>query len=219
MVPKGFRLELVPTMRNYDQEFIETWYEKLKSFSLTLTKNISSYCDKTIVQTKQIKHLRNIDWFGKCYSKIIRTNDAKTKHFLHQHTFKTFNSLESKSETTREKTLQASKMPTTFKKSYANAVSGAKDVKHNNHIISCNTSNTNVANEWQTILGNYSKDRAKHHPEVIQKLNRHLPQQTEQLKKWTNWTTQKRNKKTIALKKTLQVTLKMQKQHTGQKHI
>ena len=37
-------------------------------------------------------------------------------------------------------------------KSYANAVSGANNVKYNKHIISRNTSNTNIANEPQSIL-------------------------------------------------------------------
>ena len=64
-----------------------------------------------------------------------------------------FNTLNYKPETTREETLQPPQEPTAFKKPYANAVSGAINVKHNNHIISCNTSNTNVANEPQTVLG------------------------------------------------------------------
>ena len=53
LVPKGLRLELEPKVGNYDQEFVDTWYAKLKSFSLTLIKDIASYCDKTIAQTKQ----------------------------------------------------------------------------------------------------------------------------------------------------------------------
>ena len=51
--PKGLRVELEPTIGNYDQEFIDTWYAKLKSFSLTLMKDFVNYCDKTILQTKQ----------------------------------------------------------------------------------------------------------------------------------------------------------------------
>ena len=34
-------------------EFVDTWYVKLKSFSLALIKDISSCCDETISQTKQ----------------------------------------------------------------------------------------------------------------------------------------------------------------------
>ena len=53
LVPNGLRLELELKFRNYDQEFVDTWYAKLKSFSLTPMKGIASYCDKTIAQTKQ----------------------------------------------------------------------------------------------------------------------------------------------------------------------
>ena len=49
--------------------------------------------------------------------------------------------------------MQPTKEPTAFKKSCANGVSGANTINYNNHIISLNTSNTNVANERQTILG------------------------------------------------------------------
>ena len=51
LVVKGLRLELEPTIGNYDQEFVDTWYAKLKSFSLSLMKDIASYCDKTITTT------------------------------------------------------------------------------------------------------------------------------------------------------------------------
>ena len=82
----------------------------------------------------------------------IKTSEAKTKRLLHQRKFKKFNSLKYKPETTREEAPQPTKEPTAFKKSYANAVSGANNVKYNNHIISRNTSNTNVVNEPQTVL-------------------------------------------------------------------
>ena len=52
LIPKGLRLEFEPKMVNYHQEFVDTWYAKLKSFSITLVKKIASYCDKTIAQTK-----------------------------------------------------------------------------------------------------------------------------------------------------------------------
>ena len=66
---------------------------------------------------------------------------------------KKFNSLNYKPETTREETVQPTKKPTAYKKSYANAVLGANNVKYNNRIISRNTSHTNVINEPQRILG------------------------------------------------------------------
>ena len=65
LVPKGVKRELEPTIANYNQEFIDTWYSKLKTFSLTLMKDIVAHCDKTIVKTEDnIKdtetHLKNI---------------------------------------------------------------------------------------------------------------------------------------------------------------
>ena len=91
LAPKGLRLELEPTIRNYDQDFVDTWYTKLKSFSLTLMKDIASYCDKTIVQTKQ--NIRETETDLKSVTakqeyfqieETIKTNEAKTKRLLHQ---------------------------------------------------------------------------------------------------------------------------------------
>ena len=155
LVPKGLRLELGTTIGNYDQEFVDTWYAKWKSFSLTQMKDIASYCDKTIAQTKQ--NIRETETDLKSVTEkeeyfqieeTIKTNETKTKRLLHQCKFKKFNSLKYK-----EEILQRTKEPTAFKKSYANAVSGANNVKYNNHIISRSFSNANVANEPQTILG------------------------------------------------------------------
>ena len=53
LVPKGLKLKLEPTIGNYDQEFVDTWYSKLKIFSLTLMKDIIAHCDKTIVKTEE----------------------------------------------------------------------------------------------------------------------------------------------------------------------
>ena len=41
-------IEWEPTVDNYDQEFGDAWYSKLKLFSLTLMKDIVAHCDKTI---------------------------------------------------------------------------------------------------------------------------------------------------------------------------
>ena len=65
LVPKGLNLELEPTIGNYDQEFVDTWYSKLKTFSLTLMNDIVAHCDKAIVKAEDnIKdtetHLKNI---------------------------------------------------------------------------------------------------------------------------------------------------------------
>ena len=50
-VPKGLKLDLDPTIGNYDKEFVDTWYSKLKTFSLILMKDTVAHCDKTIVKT------------------------------------------------------------------------------------------------------------------------------------------------------------------------
>ena len=108
LIPKGLRLE-----------FVDTWYAKLKSFSITLVKKIASYCDKTIAQTKHniretetdlksVQQKRNTFW--------LKTNEPKTKHFLHQRKFKKFNNLKYKRDTARGET-QPTKKSTAFNKS------------------------------------------------------------------------------------------------------
>ena len=112
LVPKGWRLELEPVIGNYDQEHKDTWYAKLKSFPLTLTKDIASYCDKTIAQTKQdIREtgtdLKNVTAKEEYFQieELIKTNVAKTKRSLFQRKLKKFNSLKYKPETSREEIL------------------------------------------------------------------------------------------------------------------
>ena len=51
LIPKGFKLELEPTIKNHDQEFLDTWYSILQEFSLTLRKGIVKFCDKTMSET------------------------------------------------------------------------------------------------------------------------------------------------------------------------
>ena len=89
LVAKGLKLELEPTMGNCDQEFVDAWYSKLKTFSLTLIKDIVVHCDKTIVKTEDnIKdtetHLKNITEREEYQSieKTIKNNEANTKHLL-----------------------------------------------------------------------------------------------------------------------------------------
>ena len=112
-------------------------------------KDIASYCDKTIAQTKQNiretgANLKNITAKEEYFQieEPIKTNEAKTKRSLLQRKLKKFNSLKYKPETSREEILQQTKEPTAFKKSYGNAVSSAKNIKHIKCIISRNTSNT-----------------------------------------------------------------------------
>ena len=123
-------------------------------------KEIASYYDKTIAQTKQNireteTYLKSVTATKKYFQieETIKKNEAKIKRFVHQRKFKKFNSLKYKPETTREETLQPTKEPTVFKKPNANAVIGTNNIKYNNHIISHNISNNNAANEPQTFLG------------------------------------------------------------------
>ena len=62
-------------------------------------KDIASYCDKTITQTKQnIREtetdLKSVTAKEKCFQveETIKTNEAKTKRLLHQNKFKKVNS-------------------------------------------------------------------------------------------------------------------------------
>ena len=105
-------MELESTIGNYYQVFVETWYAKLKSFSLTFMKDIASYCDKTIAQTKQ--NIRETETDLKSVTakeehfqieETIKTNEAKAKRLLHQRKFKKFNSLKYKPETIRQETI------------------------------------------------------------------------------------------------------------------
>ena len=80
LAPKDLRLELEPTIGNYDPGFVDTWYAKLKSFSLTLMKDIASYYDKTIVQTKQNIRETKID---------LRSVTVKEEYFQIEETIKT----------------------------------------------------------------------------------------------------------------------------------
>ena len=85
---------------------------KIEIIFITLMKDIASYCDKTIVETKQ--NIRETETDLKSVTakeehfqieETIKTNGAKAKHLLHQRKFKKFNSLKYKPETTRQETI------------------------------------------------------------------------------------------------------------------
>ena len=82
-------IEWEPAIDNYDQEFVDTWYSKLKLFSLTLMKDIVAHCDKTIFKiddhikdtethVKNITELEEYQWI----EKTIRNTEANTKRLL-----------------------------------------------------------------------------------------------------------------------------------------
>ena len=89
VVPKGLKLELEPTLGNYDQEFVGMWFSKLKRYFPTLMRDIVANCDKNIVKTKDNieyaeTHLKNITEREEYQSieKIIKNNEANTKRLL-----------------------------------------------------------------------------------------------------------------------------------------
>ena len=57
-----------PTIRNFDQQFIDNWFSKLKDYSFDSMKDIIKFCDKTIVETKPVsenieaKLTASIEW-------------------------------------------------------------------------------------------------------------------------------------------------------------
>ena len=142
----------------YDQEFVDTWYSKLKTFSLTLMKDIVAHCDKTIVKTEDnIKdtetHLKNITEREEYQSieKTIKNNEANTKHLLQQRKFKKFNYLKYKQNSTTKETPQPTKYKTRFQKTYASVSQGTNNT--NTYVSTTEKfSNTNAENESQALL-------------------------------------------------------------------
>ena len=63
------------TSGNYDQVFVSTLHAKLKSFSLTSFKDIASYCNKPIAQTKQSNRETETD---------LKHVTAKEKYFQNE---------------------------------------------------------------------------------------------------------------------------------------
>ena len=53
VIPKIILLELEPTIGNHNQEFLDNWYGKLKTFSISMMEDIVTFCDKTLKSTKQ----------------------------------------------------------------------------------------------------------------------------------------------------------------------
>ena len=123
LVPKALKLELEITIENYDQEFVDTWHSKLKTFSLTLVKDIVAHCNKTIVKTEEnIKdtgaHVKNITEREEYQSieKTIKNNEANTKQLQQQRKFKKFNYFKYKQNSTTKETPQPIKNKTGFQK-------------------------------------------------------------------------------------------------------
>ena len=99
LIPKGLKLVLKPTIGNFDQEFVDQWYSKLKGFSLILMKDIKTYREKTIKSTNErintepilINLTENQEFLN--IDKILKTNEKATKRQLQHWKFKKFNYL------------------------------------------------------------------------------------------------------------------------------
>ena len=66
-----------PTIGNYNQEFVDMWYSKLKT-SLTLMKDIAAHCDKTIVKTED--SIKDTETHLKKYNRKIRIPEHWKNH-------------------------------------------------------------------------------------------------------------------------------------------
>ena len=100
LIPKGLKLELEPTIGNYDQEFLDNWYAKLKDFSLILMKDIVQFCSLTVQKTNEdiksteetLRKSMENEEFNKVKA-TIKENEEATKRLLQQRKFKKFNHL------------------------------------------------------------------------------------------------------------------------------
>ena len=103
LLPKRLEITLEPTIRNFDQEFVDNWYTNLKHFSFVLMKQIVAYCDKREQKTQtNINESETIlmqQLKKENYTEIktaITSNETATKKLLQQLKFSKFFSLEDK---------------------------------------------------------------------------------------------------------------------------
>ena len=158
LAPKSLKLELELTIGHYDQEFVDTWYPKLKTFSLIPRKDIVAHWDKAIIKTEDNindteTHLKNIRESDEHQSieKTVKYNEANTKHLLQQRTLKKFNYLKYRNNSTTKETPQPIKHETGFQKTYASVVQ-ITDNTNTNVSTTEKFSNANTKNESQTDL-------------------------------------------------------------------
>ena len=108
---KGFKPLIKPTVGNFDQEFVDEWYSKLKGFLLILMEDIATYPEKIIESTSgstnntetMLRNVGNHKFLN--IGKIWKTNVEATKSELQQRKFKKFNYLKYKPKPTRDQML------------------------------------------------------------------------------------------------------------------
>ena len=60
LIPEGLRLQMEPTIGNYDYEFLHNWHVKLEKFSLELMTDVADFCNKTLANTRKV--LKKLKW-------------------------------------------------------------------------------------------------------------------------------------------------------------
>ena len=162
LIPKGLKLELVPTIDNRNQVFLDTWYSNLREFTLTLMKGIVKFCDKTISETaacinsteNTLKQNMEKEEFQKIKETISRNEEA-TKRVLKQRKFKKFNYLKHKPDIERnQKTSQTTAIQDTLKPTYASILKNNTNVASNS--INQNTNPTGERPKLQQKLQSFT---------------------------------------------------------------
>ena len=126
---------LETTIGNYNQKFFDTWYSKLKTFSLTLMKDSAAHCDKTIVKTEHNTkdtetHWKNIterEEYQSIEKKPSKTMKQTPNVSCNKDSSKKFNDLKYKPNSTTDETLKPTKHKIGFQKIYASVVQGTNN--------------------------------------------------------------------------------------------
>ena len=98
VVPKGLCIQLEPTIGNFDQNFVNNWYQKLNKFSIELMNDIVNFCKETNTsidtqikaKESQIKE-KSTDGSYAEIKKAIDTNQENRIKSLEQNKNKKFN--------------------------------------------------------------------------------------------------------------------------------
>lgn len=81
LIPRGFRIEIDPSIGNHDEAFMNKWYNKVNNLSIELMKDTAAFCQETITSTEaDIKNLED----------AIKQNTDKEEYNNITSTIKTF---------------------------------------------------------------------------------------------------------------------------------
>lgn len=59
LFPKGLKITTEPTIGNFDQDSVDSWYINLKQFSIGLNEQIVAYCEKA--EQKTLKNINEVE--------------------------------------------------------------------------------------------------------------------------------------------------------------